>query len=323
MELPAPPTFILSLDCEGKWGMADQLEPYHQREFTTAKLTGAYQQLLAILARYDISATFAFVMAFVLSAKEREHFPVLADDRNGEDPWLRHYWHDLAAGHSDGWHCPETLDLVREAGVHEIASHSFCHRPLGDGSIGQAGAVRELAHAAEAAAQKNVELKTLVFPRNDVGNLPAVRAAGYLGYRERLPRPGGRRGQAMALAEEFVLTRKPQNPRPNREGLVTIPPGHFFNWRFGLRRLVPPKITVLRWRNQLHRCARDGGVVHLWLHPHNLITGPGTAQVLSAVLADVAGFRDRGEIEVLTQRAYCARRFAAIEDAADVHCARE
>ena len=65
--------------------------------------------------------------------------------------------------------------------------------------------------------------------------------------------------------------------------MVAIPAGFFFNWRFGLRRIVPPAVTELRWRNLLNRCAREGGVVHLWLHPHNLITGPGTAPVLSSV----------------------------------------
>lgn len=311
MDPPGPPTFILSLDCEGKWGMADHLEPYHQRDFTTANLTGAYEQLLAMLARYRISATFAFVMAFVLSDEERKSFPVLAEDNSGGDQWLSHYWRDLAAGRRDGWHCPEVLELVRDAGLHEIASHSFCHRPLGDGSIGHDGAVKELAQAAEAASLKKVELRTLVFPRNDVGNLPALRSANYLGYRERLMRPGGRRGQAMAFAEEFAVGRRPQVPLRTLEGLVAIPPGHFFNWRFGMRRIVPPKVTELRWRNQLRRCTREGGVVHLWLHPHNLITGPGTAAVLAAVLAEVATLRDRGRIEVLTQRAYCERQLAA------------
>jgi hypothetical protein len=311
MDRAGPPTFIMSLDCEGKWGMADRLQPYHHRDFTTANLTQTYRQLLAMLGRYDISATFAFVMAFTLSAREREEFAILDPRRNRDDDWLRHYWQDLEAGHVDGWHCPEALDRVRESGAHEIASHSFCHRPLGDGSIGAAGAAEELAFADQAAKLKALQLKTLVFPRNEVGNLPAVQSAGYLGYRAHLPRPGGRRGQALALLEEFAIRRRPQDPLESQDGLVAIPPGFFFNWRFGLRRLVPPQVTALRWRTMLNRCARDGGVVHLWLHPHNLITGPATAPVLAAVLAEVARLRDQGKIQVLTQQDYCERRLAA------------
>jgi peptidoglycan/xylan/chitin deacetylase (PgdA/CDA1 family) len=299
-----PPTFIMSLDCEGKWGMADSLRPYHHRDLTDSNLAGAYRQILEMLARYDLAATFAFVMAFVLREEERRRFAMLDEAGNPDDPWLRHYWDSLRDGQGDGWHLPDALDLVREAGGHEIASHSFCHRPLGNSSLDAAGAADELAAAGEAARLKQVELKTLVFPRNEVGNLPAVRRAGYLGYRARLERRGGR---IAALMEEFITNRGPQPVAPVADGLVAIPAGHFFNWRFGLRRMVPPAVTIARWQGQLRRCVRDGGVVHLWLHPHNLITGPGTAPVLDRILAEVARLRDQGQVEVLTQRQYCER----------------
>ena len=303
-----PPTFIMSLDCEGKWGMADMLQPFHHRDITNANLARAYRQLLAMLARHDIAATFAFVMAFTLSEDERRRFDVLDEASNPGDPWLRHYWDCLQAGLDDGWHQPEAFDMVRSEARHEIASHSFCHRPLGDRSIDAAGAARELSLAAEAARLKQVALKTLVFPRNEVGNLAVVRSAGYLGYRARLHRRGGK---AAALLEEFVLWRQPQAPLAEAEGMVAIPPGHFFNWRFGPRRLIPPAVTVDRWRNLLDRCVREGGIVHLWLHPHNLITGPGTASVLSEVLAYVGQLRDGGSLNVLTQQEFCRRLVAA------------
>jgi len=302
-----PPAFIMSLDCEGKWGMADSLRPYHHRDLTDRNLAAAYAQLLEMLARHDIAATFAFVMAFTLTEAERQGFPVLDRGDNAGDPWLRHYWASLDAGLSEGWHVPEAFDRVRDDKRHEIASHSFCHRPLGDGAIDEAGAAAELADAAEAARVKQVELRTLVFPRNQVGNLQAVKSAGYLGYRSRLDRPGGARGKAKALLDEFDTGAEPQSQLNAREGLVAIPPGRFFNWRFGVRRLVPPQVTVARWRNQLDRCCREGGIVHLWLHPHNLITGPGTAEMLAEALGHVARLRDEGAIEVLTQRQYCER----------------
>ena len=302
-----PPTFIMSLDCEGKWGMADGLQPYHHRDITSANLARAYRQLVDMLARHDIRATFAFVMAFTLSEGEIGQFEVLDEGRNPGDPWLRYYWDSLRAGQGDGWHQPDALEMVRDAGMHEIASHSFCHRPLGDASIDPAGAARELAHAEQAARLKGIALKTLVFPRNEVGNLDAVKAAGYLGFRSRLERRGGK---AAALLEEFNVRREPQGAGPSRHGLVAIPSGHFFNWRFGLRRIVPPAATVARWRHQLEACARDGGIVHLWLHPHNLITGPETAPLLDKVLAEVARLRDQGRITVMTQRDYCERLLA-------------
>ena len=66
--------------------------------------------------------------------------------RDVSDEWLAHYWRDLDAGRDDGWHVPEALDIVSEAGGHEIASHGFCHRPLT--AIPDGAASRELAEAA-------------------------------------------------------------------------------------------------------------------------------------------------------------------------------
>ena len=312
--MASPPTFIMSLDCEGKWGMADHLRPYHHRDLTTPKIIGAYRRLLDMLASHDIAATFAFVMAFALADGERRDLPIL-EERNPRDRWLAHYWRCLDAGLDDGWHVPEAFEMVRDAGRHELASHGFCHRPLGDGWIDPAGAAAELADAAKVAKLKGIAFETLVFPRNEVGNLKAVRAAGYSGYRERLLRPGGRIGRARALVDEFSVWAGPQPPQGMKQGLVAIPAGRFFNWRFGARRLVPPAVTIARWRRQLDECVRHGGVVHLWLHPHNFITGPGTAEVLETVLGDAARHRDAGRISVLTQRDYCLRE-AGIERAA-------
>ena len=305
-----PGRFIVSLDCEGKWGMADHLQPYHHELLTDEAIAAAYQQLVAIFARHGIPATFAFVMAFVLTAEEREQFrnDLLGD---AEDAWLRPYREAVASGHIGGWHQPAALEIVQSAGVHEIACHSFCHRPLGDGSISTRGADRELESAVAVARLKRIDLETFVFPRNQVGHLEALRSHGFIGYRQRLRRPAGRVGRALSLAEEFNIWAAPQRPAAPIEGLVPIPSGRFLNWRFGLRAWVPASATLARWRHQLHSAAHSGSVVHLWLHPHNLITGPGTAALLEQVLAEAAKLRDRGKIRVVTQRDYCRQQLAA------------
>jgi len=295
--------FIISLDCEGKWGMADHLQTYHHELLTDAALTRAYERLVALFARYDVPATFGFVMAFILSPDERERFraELLGDER---DAWLRPYHEDLAAGRRQGWHVPEALDIVRAASIHEVACHSFCHRPLGDQSISAAGAARELSAAHEVARIKGLSLETFIFPRNEVGHLTELKASGFLGYRERLQRPRGKLGRALSLAEELNILARAQRRSPDRDGLVPIPSGRLLNWRFGARAWIPAALTRARWLHQL-RSASAGDVVHLWLHPHNLITAPDTEPLLEAVLADVAAMCDAGRIRVVTQRDYC------------------
>jgi len=63
-------TFIISLDCEGKWGMADHISEYHRRTLTNENLLTTYRQLINLLDKWNIEATFAFVGAFSMDVEE-------------------------------------------------------------------------------------------------------------------------------------------------------------------------------------------------------------------------------------------------------------
>ena len=56
--------FILSLDCEGKWGVADLLRKIDSRTLSEDSLRTAYGGIVALLDRLDIASTFAFVGLF-------------------------------------------------------------------------------------------------------------------------------------------------------------------------------------------------------------------------------------------------------------------
>ena len=62
--------FIISLDCEGKWGFADRIGPSHDQVLTHQNLHKAYDSILRTLVDYNLKATFAFVAAFTLSEQD-------------------------------------------------------------------------------------------------------------------------------------------------------------------------------------------------------------------------------------------------------------
>lgn len=300
--------FMISLDCEGKWGMADHLQPYHHAALTTDALTQVYERLVRLFAEFEIPVTFAFVMAFVLGEDEVADFPELLPDGK-QDDWLQHYWRDRADGRHEGWHQPDALEIVRTAAIHEIGSHSFCHRPLLEGQIDEASVEAELAAATRVADRRGVKLETLVFPRNQVAHVDRLSAHGIAGYRT--ARSALRFGPLrLSLLREFMVAFASDPVEPDQRP-VPIPAGHFLNWRHGPRRHVPPAVTTRRWRSMVDHAAANGGLAHMWFHPHNLITAPDTEGPLRAVLAHVAKRRDAGEIEVVTQRDYSRRMAVA------------
>jgi peptidoglycan/xylan/chitin deacetylase (PgdA/CDA1 family) len=301
-------TFILSLDCEGKWGMADSLTPAHDMWLTSSNLRDAYRRLLDLFAEHRVAATFAFVMAFLLSPEEqREHDDLFQDHEINGINWLVNFRRAQAAGNLDGWSSPELLGMVQAHPEHEVGCHGYSHLPLDEQLVSRPVARHELAAATAIARLRGVSLKTFIYPRNLVGYPDELGREDFIGYRARLTSRAGMAGRAANLLTEFNPFTPPQTQVPGAIGsLVPIPSGHFFNWRTGPRRYVPKALTLERWKRMLDQAAASAGVVHLWLHPHNVISGPGTFDVLAGVLRHVAQLRDRGLITIHTQQRYCA-----------------
>jgi peptidoglycan/xylan/chitin deacetylase (PgdA/CDA1 family) len=298
-------TFIISLDSEGKWGMADKIS--HKHDCINQKsLFKAYGSLLKIFERHEIRATFAFVGAFTLTNNERMKFKdrFLDVSYNGQN-WLKAFRAAVAENSEDGWFCPEAFESVKVAG-HEVASHGFCHVPFDDPSTPKDALEADLDTAVVVAKEKGVALETFVFPRNRVRHTELLQDRGFIGYRGALTATN----RLMSAGQEFNILSKSQcHAQISDTGDITeIPAAYFFNWRNGLRRLVPRSMTIARWKSIIEDAIMMDGVAHLSLHPHNIIDGPGTLDVLCDVLRLVAEFRDKGQLKIETQASYLRSR---------------
>jgi peptidoglycan/xylan/chitin deacetylase (PgdA/CDA1 family) len=303
-------TFIISLDCEGKWGMADIIDAAIDAALASEQLGFAYDELLKLLDAFAVPATFAFVMAFALHRDELERYEDLfADVTVQGGNWLRHFRRQMAGGTTEGWFLPTALEQVRSRAMHEVACHGFSHLPIGDPLVSETAARAEIAAAATIARDKGLELRTFVYPRNLIAHTSVLERAGYLGYRAALSAEHGRTARLGALAE-WDATTPSQAHDHGVEPLYAVPSGYFLNWRRGIRRVVPRAWTIRRWRHIIDDAARRGRVAHLWLHPHNIITGPETLGTLEAILRHAAMRREQGQISIMTQQDYCAARRA-------------
>ena len=290
--------FILSLDCEGKWGSADILTGHHRRDLTDRKLAAAYRAILALLDEYGIAATFAFAGLFSQSAKafadlrpDLERFSCFAPE------YIQPALDDIDQTHGSGWHGHDLVEAVTDArSNHEIALHGVTHVPWT--SLSDDAAKAEL-HLFEQLSGPVRQSRTFVFPRNLVAHTELLADHGFQGFRT----ARASRSRLSSLLSEFNLFERP-DPSVRGTGIVAIPPGYFLNWRSGLRRAVPTLVTKLRARHLLDQ-ASGGRVVHYWLHPENVATAPATIGLLRMLLREVALRRDAGRCEVMTQLDYC------------------
>lgn len=297
---------LITLDCEGLWGMADHLRPADRAAITTESLGRAYDDLLALLDRHDIAATFAFVALFASPPDVvTEHLGEL-EASAARSVWAAAPVEDLRAGRTSGWDGHAVFRRVIDDGRHEAASHGWSHLPWTYPQVTGDDLTLEVSGVVAWREREGVEVNTWVYPRNQVADPARLTAGGIEAYRERPAlNTGGVAGRALNIVTEFRPA--PADPPPGRGAPVALPAGVPINWRSGPRRVVPAAASRRRMAAMLDDAARTGGVAHLWLHPHNLLTGAGQLELVDALCADIADRRERGDLEVLTQRQLAAR----------------
>ena len=300
--------FVMSLDFELMWGVRDKrtIADYGPNVLGVRK---AVPRLLDAFARYDIACTWATVgMLFfedrdALLAGMPERRPAY---RNGRfSPYEAFAAEVGPTEKADPYHYG--LSMIRQikaAPRHEIGTHTFCHYYcLEDGGTTEDfDADLQAAHAA--ARRVGVELKSIVFPRNQYSNeaLAACKRAGLIAYRgnekHEMYRPVSQREltplrRLAKLADSYIDISGANASAPRvEEGLVDIPASRFLRpWNSSDRFFKAARVH--RITSAMRRSAKEKSVFHLWFHPHNFgINQDENFAVLEKILAEFARLRD-------------------------------
>lgn len=290
--MPAPATFLLSFDCEGKWGLVDCLTSRHEQLFTGERLHATYARLTELLRKYRIDATFAFTGAFCMTPQAFARMRPEVE-RVGAPQWSGRALQEIDRDRGEGWFAPECYDEVCDAGAHEIASHGFSHLPWHSRFATRDILAAELALCRSVPGFGADQVRTFVFPRNQVAHRDLLLAHGFHAYRKSRASSG-----LLNLASEFNLRSAGEDITMPQSPLAEVAAGHFLNWRHGLRRGVPLALTVRRWKNMIRDATVSGRVVHAWTHPENFLDGHDMFALLEEILRFVADERDAGRLQV-------------------------
>lgn len=293
--------FTLSLDCEGLWGMADSASTLSSGVINQRALANAYEFLCTTLDRNGIRATAAFVSAFavprdtLLSCRHE-----IRELQQLHPPWFSAISKRLDAGTDaalDGFEGHRFWRMLADAG-HEMGWHGATHMPLVD-TMPPDAIAREIALARTLQASLGPKPTSIVFPRNAIGSLAALKGEGFITYREK--RSGGRLSRAAGFAREWnPWSRADACRRTLVNGWYVAPPGHFLNWPTGMRAFVPLSVTHQRWMAILRSAAECDRQAHMWFHPHNLITAPRMRSIFARLMGEVAALVKGGHLENLT-----------------------
>jgi len=294
-------TLIISYDCEGIWGMLDKLNSLDSNIFNRQSLIDVYKQIVKIHDELNMNATFAFVGAFVSTRAEFLNTLDEYDDAITLNNWSKSILTTNCQFPKEDLHIPELLDIIKNSTMdHEISSHGYSHVIM-DEKLDAISLQAEISGIKSLMASKNINISTIIFPRNIVNYQFLDKAEFINAYRAPPKSISSFRitKRVYSLLKEFIPFSRSEELTTYKNKLV-IPGDFFINWRSGLRRFVPIWLTVFRFRMALNHAYKNNGIVHIWLHPHNLLSGKKQIELLHRLLTLAEKYRKNNLLEVLT-----------------------
>lgn len=278
--------FIISLDFELMWGVRDNrtIDNYGG---SILGVRPALDQMLEVFEQYKIRATFA-VVGFLFH-KNRinlyENIPTLTPsylDTNlspytdlnsflGQDETDDPYYFGYSL-----------VQKIKNKEVHEIATHTYCHYYCLEKGQTIRQFEEDLKYAIAIANLNGVEIKSIVFPRNQFDNnyLNVCKKLGITSFR------GNEKSQiyissngasqtlmrrAMRLVDSYInITGHHcyENEQMKESILVNIPSSRFLR-PYSAKLVLLDRLKFLRIKNAMTYAARNNLMYHLWWHPHN------------------------------------------------------
>ena len=274
------PGFIISLDFELFWGVGDEATLSGYRKNVEGEWR-AIPMLLALFRRYGVGATWATVG--MVMCRDYKHWN---DHRPTKLPsYVRQHCSTYSFGrvareYPKLFFARPLVERILETPQQELASHTYSHFLCGEVGVTPEQFSADLACAQAMASDLGIQCQSLVFPRNQIrkeflAKLPDAGFHAYRGnpdhwlYRGGHLTPGGIAGRAVRFADAWLsLTGAHVAYSETVDGLFNMPASMFLRpWSRQLANLEP--IRVARLKQSMTIAAREGGIFHLWWHPHN------------------------------------------------------
>lgn len=299
--------FVLSLDFELMWGVNGARTIAQHGEH----VLGARQvipRLLDLFESYGLGCTWATV-GFLFCRDRDELLASLPSIRPAyRDKRLSNYAYLNEVGvdeRRDPYHfAPSLIRRISERPHQEIGTHTLSHYYcLEEGQTARAFRA-DLDVALKLGAAAGYAIRSIVFPRNQVGDeaLAVCRQAGLTVYRG-AGRPAGGLGVARSregglrrvvrLADSYVELGSRSEPTVTIDnGMIDVPASLFLR-PFSRRMATGEPFKLRRILTAMRRAAARGGLFHLWFHPENFgVDREENLAMMTRIAAEAARLRD-------------------------------
>lgn len=278
--------FVISLDFEMMWGVKDIYTPEGYGMTNIKNVKKVIGSMLDLFKTYNIRATFATVGLIMLNNKNEAltNIPNQIPSYSNPvlSPYTDNYIERIKENDADLYFAPSIIDMLKASKNIEIGTHTFCHYNCYASGQTIEQFEEDLKKAIEVATDKEIDVKSIVFPRNQVSNeyLDICAKYGIEAYRgnpdrffsrtnNSFERMKNRIGRLLDNYISFGANTSYKYEKIDADMMpVNICASRFFR-PYNKKLFFLEPLCKRRIRKEMEYAALHGEVYHLWWHPHN------------------------------------------------------
>ena len=314
---------MISLDFELLWGVFDLVNTQEKVTYfeNTRKVI---PKILNFFSQYDIHATWAVVgMLFNENWADWEQNMPKAEPAYTDDKFSAYNFGRKAKSLNIERLCfaPELIELISKVPGQEIGTHTYSHYYCMEKGQTIEQFRSDLEQAIRVASSKNINLTSLVFPRNQVKE-EYLQVAWELGIKTVRSNPDDWYWQdpsSEALSTKIFRTGESYNILGARKSYHM----EEIEWKQSLpiaqkasrflrpteRNKILQNLKLQKIKREMSSAAKNKEVYHLWWHPHNFGKTPKESlKELSEILEHFSDCRERYNFESLNMEEIAKRR---------------
>ncbi|GHA30337.1 hypothetical protein GCM10007103_09610 [Salinimicrobium marinum] len=279
--------FVISLDLELIWGVFDKVD-YKEKSSYFKNTREVIPEILDLFSEYNIECTWATVgMLFNSTWEEwKSNFPENFPEYQNEGLSAYAYGESIMSPETE-FYCfaKEIIEKINATPSQEIGTHTYSHYYcLEPGQDLQSFEV-DLKKSIEMARAMNIELKSLVFPRNQF-NSEYLKVCKKLGIENVRSNPTDwfwQDTQKDSLKDKIFRTGDAYlGPINKSYSISSLKAEKDKPLAQKASRLLRPysnnkilnKLKIDRIKSEMTYAARNEEIYHLWWHPHNFGSNP-------------------------------------------------
>lgn len=284
--VPVQGCLVISLDYELLWGGIEKRFPEDYGQSNVKNVPEVLDRLVYLFEKYGVHATVATVglimeedaaHAWANAPKTRPSY------KNGIlSPYNNDYIKGIKKENESLYFSPDCVRKLQLSKNIEVATHTYCHYYCWEEGQTIEEFRADIESAVKTAKTHDIELKSIVFPRNEVSDdyLKVCQENGITVYRGN-PQMffGKQKGRLrriirrlLRMADTYINISGHNtydiNELEEKEGCLNVPASRFLR-PYSKKLSILDPLRLARIKGDIRYAAKHNQLYHLWWHPHN------------------------------------------------------